>query len=97
MSTATKGACSSISAATPNAAPYTKSVLPDVVDVAKTSASGPGVTYMISNQVMQFDIEARDQYSNKKAVDGLSFTVIIGSYPIVTLEKRRLSMIGNLV
>ena len=26
---------------------------------------------------MQFDIEARDQYSNKKAVDGLSFTVII--------------------
>eukprot|EP01048_Picozoa_sp_COSAG05_P000716 COSAG05_NODE_21_length_32397_cov_125.224008_1_plen_2044_part_10 len=57
--------------------PFNKTVVPAEIDVSKTTASGPGIKYMIANQVMKFNIEARDTYKNLKAVDGIKFDITI--------------------
>ena len=43
----------------------------------QTTAAGPGVLFMLSGQPMEFAIEARDQYGNLVAIEGLDFVVTI--------------------
>ena len=65
-------------------------MLPAVASVSDTTASGPGITYMIAGQTMNFDIEARDIYGNVAAAinaDGsqLMFAVeIVGATTLST-------------
>ena len=72
--------------------PFVKNMLPAVASVSDTTASGPGITYMIAGQTMNFDIEARDIYGNVAAAiraDGtqLTFAVeIVGATTLSTIN-----------
>jgi hypothetical protein len=76
--------------------PFTKTVEPSAISVAKTTAAGPGIQYMIANQLMQFNIEARDTFGNLKADRSLVFDVAVqpsaggssGIAPIVTYDAK---------
>jgi hypothetical protein len=57
--------------------PFIKSVQPSEVSVADTTASGNGINFMIADQEMRFDIEARDRFGNVAEGSNLNFDIRI--------------------